>query len=89
MIFGVMRDKSVTEIANLLFPAATRLILTRANQQRSLEPEAISALHPHRNATLAKTVPEALKLLDQAPKDAVIFVTGSLFVVGEARPLLQ
>ena len=89
MVFGVMRDKEVTEIASLLFPVATRLILTRANQQRSLESASIQSLHPQANTELTDTVPEALALLKQAPSDAVIFITGSLFVVGEARPLLQ
>lgn len=89
MVFGVMRDKDVAEIAGLLFPAATRLILTRAGQQRSLETSAMAQLCPHPNATLTETVAEALQALAAAPVEAVIFITGSLFVVGEARPLLQ
>jgi dihydrofolate synthase/folylpolyglutamate synthase len=89
MIFGVMRDKEVTEIAEELFPVASRLILTRANQQRSLETESIRGLFPHPNSHVCEHVSEAIAMLDQAPSDAVIFITGSLFVVGEARPLLQ
>ncbi|GAB4357835.1 MAG: folylpolyglutamate synthase/dihydrofolate synthase family protein [Bryobacter sp.] len=89
LVFGVMRDKDVPAIASELFPLAHRLILTRAQQDRSLEPEAIAALHPHPSTLLTQSVPEALSLLSQAPPDAVLFVTGSLFVVGEARPLLQ
>ncbi len=89
MIFGVMRDKEVAEIAGELFPLADRLLITHADQARSLEPEAILALAPHPNATLHARVPEALEALRDAPADAVIFITGSLFVVGEARPLLQ
>ncbi|MCX6611078.1 MAG: bifunctional folylpolyglutamate synthase/dihydrofolate synthase [Acidobacteria bacterium] len=89
MVFGVMRDKEVTEIAGELFPVASRLILTRANQQRSLETESIRDLFPHPNSQVCEHVSEAIAMLDQAPADAVIFITGSLFVVGEARPLLQ
>jgi dihydrofolate synthase/folylpolyglutamate synthase len=89
MVFGVMRDKDVTEIASELFPVATRLILTRANQQRSLETEAIRSLFPHPDSQVCEHVGEAIAMLEAAPEDAVIFITGSLFVVGEARPLLQ
>lgn len=89
MIFGVMRDKDVAEIAAELFPMANRLILTRANQQRSLETEAIRSLFPHPNSQVCEHVGEAIAMLEAAPPDAVIFITGSLFVVGEARPLLQ
>ena len=89
IVFGVMRDKDVTEIAGELFPLATRLILTRANQQRSLETASILALCPHPNVEICDQVHDVIPLLASAPKDAVVFITGSLFVVGEARPLLQ
>jgi folylpolyglutamate synthase/dihydropteroate synthase len=38
---------------------------------------------------VTQSVAEAVEMLGEAPEDAVIFLTGSLFVVGEARPLLQ
>jgi folylpolyglutamate synthase/dihydropteroate synthase len=89
IVFGVMRDKDVAEIASELFPVAKRLILTRANQQRSLQTDAIRAIFPHPDTRACEHVSEAIALLQEAPADAVIFITGSLFVVGEARPLLQ
>jgi dihydrofolate synthase/folylpolyglutamate synthase len=84
LVFGVMRDKDVQPMTERLFPLAERVILTRAAQERSLEPEAISA-----RGTVTRSVAEALALLQEAPREAVIFITGSLFVVGEARPHLQ
>ncbi len=84
LVFGVMRDKDVSGITSQLFPLAEKVILTRAQQDRSLEPEKIAD-----GAIVTQSVPEALDLLRTAPKDAVIFITGSLFVVGEARPHLQ
>ncbi len=86
LVFGVMRDKEVGEITGELFPLATKLILTRAGQARALEPEAMT-VQP--GTVVTQTVAEAVAVLEQAPADAVCFVTGSLFVVGEARPLLQ
>jgi dihydrofolate synthase/folylpolyglutamate synthase len=84
LVFGVMRDKDVSGITSQLFPLAAKVILTRAQHDRSLEPERIAE-----GAVVTQSVPEALSLLRTAPKDAVIFITGSLFVVGEARPHLQ
>lgn len=84
LVFGVMRDKDVAAITSQLFPLAEKVILTRAQQERSLEPERIGE-----GMVLTQSVPEALALLRQAPRDVVAFITGSLFVVGEARPHLQ
>lgn len=88
LVFGVMRDKDVSEITSLLFPLASKLILTQAAQPRALETEALARLWPG-ESTQTSSVGEAVALLSEAPAQSVIFLTGSLFVVGEARPLLQ
>jgi folylpolyglutamate synthase/dihydropteroate synthase len=43
---------------------------------------------PAPGATITHSVGEAVALLQQATPNDVIFITGSLFVVGEARALL-
>jgi dihydrofolate synthase/folylpolyglutamate synthase len=67
-----------------LFPLASRLILTAPSNSRALAPEDI----PAPGAAITRSVGEALALLHQADSDDAIFITGSLFVVGEARALL-
>jgi dihydrofolate synthase/folylpolyglutamate synthase len=84
IIYGVMRDKAVGEMASLLFPFANRVIVTAPANSRAMPPEEI----PAPGATITHTVSEAVALLQQAAPDDVIFITGSLFVVGEARALL-
>jgi dihydrofolate synthase / folylpolyglutamate synthase len=84
LVFGVMRDKAVSEIAALLFPLAHRTILTAPANSRAMPPENI----PAHDATITHHVSEALELLNQAAPDDAVFITGSLFVVGEARSLL-
>jgi len=79
----------VREITEELFPTASRLIVTAVAQQRALEPEALAELAGRDDVVSTHSVPEALDVLRDAPQNAVIFITGSLFVVGEARPLLQ
>ena len=87
LVYGVMRDKAVNEMGRMLFPLAHRLILTRPGNSRAMSPEAI----PAPGATITHTVVEAVALatrLAQSEANSAIFITGSLFVVGEARALL-
>ncbi|MGI8744590.1 MAG: bifunctional folylpolyglutamate synthase/dihydrofolate synthase [Bryobacteraceae bacterium] len=130
LIYGVMRDKDVSEMASMLFPLAHRVILTAPANSRAMAPENI----PAAGAAVTHTVSEALNLAIQeaqafqkprakwlirvaqafslrfrrraeahpthkfpilvtarvvpAEAGATVFVSGSLFVVGEARALL-
>jgi len=43
----------------------------------------------HPNLRVARTLREALALVGDAPAEDVVFVTGSLFLVAEARELLR
>lgn len=88
IVYGAMRDKAIEEVTHPLFPLATRLILTAPNFPRALRPEAILAAAGHPNADIAPTVSEAIATARTAPSDAIVFFTGSLFLVGEARALL-
>jgi dihydrofolate synthase / folylpolyglutamate synthase len=84
LIYGVMRDKAVGEMASVLFPLAHRIIVTAPTNSRAMPPENI----PAPAAALTHSVREALELLREAEPSDAIFITGSLFVVGEARALL-
>lgn len=89
MVYGAMRDKAIEEVTAALFPLAERLIVTMPEMPRALRPEAILAAHEHPNAVIAPTVPEAIRLAREAPREAIVFITGSLYLVGEARRLLR
>jgi dihydrofolate synthase/folylpolyglutamate synthase len=84
MIFGAMRDKAVAEMAQILFPLADELILTAADSPRSMQPEELAALAGRGRAVA--NIGAALKLVaGEAAADDAIIITGSLFLVGEAR----
>ena len=84
MIFGAMRDKAVGEMGGILFPLADELILTAADSPRSLPPEELAALAGRGRAVA--NINAALQLVaGEATADDVIIITGSLFLVGEAR----
>jgi dihydrofolate synthase/folylpolyglutamate synthase len=89
LIYGAMRDKAVTEMAGVLFPLAAEVILTSPAQARAVRPEALRELVDHPRLRIAARLEEALALVrrEAAPEDAV-FISGSLFLVAEARALL-
>jgi dihydrofolate synthase/folylpolyglutamate synthase len=88
LVYGAMRDKAIEEVTELLFPLADRLIVTAPEFPRALRPEAILDITKHPNASVAQNVADAILLARTAPSEAVVFFTGSLFLVGEARSLL-
>ena len=89
MIFGVMADKQVNEIAQILFPLATHLVLTAPEQTRALAAAEIAKLPAAGQARVVPNLTEALQVIHQAAPDDVVFITGSLYLVGEARPILR
>jgi len=88
LIYGAMRDKSVAEVTGVLFPAADLVIVTAPGQDRATRPETIRELSGRGDAVVAPTVAQALAAARRLAPDMAIFVTGSLFVVAEARSLL-
>ncbi|MCL6544738.1 MAG: bifunctional folylpolyglutamate synthase/dihydrofolate synthase [Bryobacteraceae bacterium] len=89
LVYGAMRDKAVSEAAGHLFPLAEGVILTAPRHPRAVRPEALAQLVEHPRLLVASDVERAIGSAMEmaAPKDA-IFITGSLFLVGEARSLL-
>jgi dihydrofolate synthase/folylpolyglutamate synthase len=81
LIFGAMRDKAVAEISGIVFPLADRVIVTAPRQSRALAPETLREISDHTNLTIAPDIESALAMT----ASDVTFVTGSLFLVAEAR----
>jgi dihydrofolate synthase/folylpolyglutamate synthase len=82
-----MRDKDIGPIAEILFPLAQRVIITRAENPRSAHPEEIRAAAARISTDLveAETVGSALaKTRELAGPNGTVVVTGSIYVVGEA-----
>jgi dihydrofolate synthase/folylpolyglutamate synthase len=88
LIYGTMRDKAVAEIAGILFPRAHQVIVTAPAQSRALAPEAMRQVSEHPDMRITANLAEALALVANAAADEVIFITGSLFLVAEARAAL-
>jgi dihydrofolate synthase / folylpolyglutamate synthase len=92
LLFGVMHDKDVVEIAGRLFPLASDIVLTAAESERSAEagwiaaqlPEYQQRYHCTRNPQEALEVARTL-----AAPDGIILAAGSLFLVGDLQRTLD
>ena len=91
-VFGAMRDKAISEMTDILFPLAERVIATRPDNPRAASPEEIQQAGSRTGAEI-EAVAEVGAALERArgvagPK-AVMVVTGSIYLVGEAMRLLR
>jgi dihydrofolate synthase / folylpolyglutamate synthase len=87
LVFGAMQDKDVRQVAEILFPIAERVIVTRADNPRAASPEQIRAASGRVSVERedAANVSSALaraKMLARA--GGLVVVTGSIYIVGEA-----
>ena len=85
-VFGVMRDKAMGEITEILFPLAERVILTQAENPRSATPDEIRRSTRvlgdfEETASVQAAIEQAQ---DLAGVDGTVVVTGSIYLVGEA-----
>jgi dihydrofolate synthase / folylpolyglutamate synthase len=88
LLFGAMRDKAVDEVTGLLFPSVYEVIFTEAKTPRAISAAQLQEIAGH-HAERSLVIPEAGEALEVAlakarPEDA-IFITGSLYLVGQLR----
>jgi dihydrofolate synthase / folylpolyglutamate synthase len=88
LIYGALRDKAVDEVAGVLFPRAAEVLFTQPRTTRAISASRLAEIAAH-HASSFKVISSAAEALDlalaeAAPEDA-IFVTGSLYLVGELR----
>src|SRR6266404_1327496 len=88
LVYGALRDKAVDEIAGLLFPRASAVILTTPAQPRAISAPLLGEMTA-RHARRAEVIPDPKlafeRALELAAPHDVIFVTGSLYLVGDLR----
>jgi dihydrofolate synthase / folylpolyglutamate synthase len=94
MIFGVMRDKALDQMAATLLPRAEVLILTALDNPRAASLEILRAAVPdgfdEGKVLLSSSVEEALRVAGSVtPASGLVCVTGSLYLVGAVQQLLN
>jgi dihydrofolate synthase / folylpolyglutamate synthase len=91
LVFGCLKDKPVVELAQILFPLFGKVVVTPVDSPRSTQVEdLLAAARTTGSEVESATGPvEALKLaLQLTPSHGLVVVTGSVFLVGQVRPLL-
>ena len=91
LLFGAMRDKAVAEMADLLFPLAGAVVLTRPAQKRAATTQVLAQLTAHLNHRIIECEEPGAALAkarDLAGPDGIVVVTGSLYLVGAVKPEL-
>lgn len=91
LVFGASSDKDLKGLSELLGAMADRVILTKANHPRAADPEKhLKGFFNKQAPVVTHSVEEAMDILNrQMQPQEVAVITGSLFVVGEARSLWQ
>jgi len=84
---AILRDKSAQKMLRILAPYTKRMILTEAPTSRSLSANELASLLPSDAPphTIVANPHEAMRALFQGGSEKLRLVTGSLFLVGEAR----
>jgi dihydrofolate synthase/folylpolyglutamate synthase len=91
LVFGASKEKMVKEMFKILMPITKRVILTKAKSFRAYDPEDLAELIKPYSVSyqLTKSVREAIgDGLKKVSKDALIVITGSFYVAGEALQIL-
>lgn len=88
LVTGILDDKAYTAMFKSLLPLCRRVILTRAKTERSIDPQRLfnAARTLCTDARVIEDIPDAITFAESvsAPDD-VICISGSLYVVGEAK----
>ena len=86
MVFGAMRDKTVKDVGDILFPLAKHIYLTPLSNTRAAAPEDIANMFPdcRERMTICRDMKSALRAAwANCPPSGLTLITGSLYLVGD------
>ncbi|MGC9224728.1 MAG: bifunctional folylpolyglutamate synthase/dihydrofolate synthase [Terracidiphilus sp.] len=90
LIFSCLRDKPAEELAQILFPLFERVVLAPIHSARATPMEDLlaAAKTTGTRAVAADSVSDALRAAQEGAAGGVVVVSGSVYLVGEARAML-
>lgn len=91
LLFATMADKDWQIMLRALMPAVDEVTFTRVAMERSADPHdlAQNVTEPQSRRVIPDSRTALRTLLDEADADDMIVVAGSLYLLGEVRPLLE
>jgi len=90
-VLGIMADKDVPGLLDLFSPLLSEAFCAAPLNDRAMKADALAQIVRDRGlnaAPCASTADAVKKAMDKAGPDGLVLVTGSLFLVGEARSAL-
>jgi dihydrofolate synthase/folylpolyglutamate synthase len=90
LVFSCLRDKPLSEMAQILFPLFDEVIVAPLQNARAaaLDDLLAAAAATGTPATAADSVSGALRMAEERAAGGIVVVSGSVYLVGEARTLL-
>jgi len=92
LVFGAMIDKKLDRLGEIIFPLADCLILTTIDNPRAASLDTLGAIasrYARGSVLRAETVAEAFRAaVSNTPREGLICVTGSLYLIGEWKKLV-
>lgn len=90
LVLGILSDKSVQEMLDIITPIADIIIVTKSHNKRACSPSELKEMIDEKEVVVKDEIFEAMDYAKKiAKKQDLICITGSLFTVGEAKDHLQ
>lgn len=87
---GILKDKEVEKIVEIITPLADEIVITEANIYRKMEAEKLEKLinKYNKNTHVEKDIKKAIdKTYELAKEDDLILFMGSLYLIGDVRKI--
>jgi len=91
LVFSCLKDKPAAEMAQILFPLFDQVILAPISAARAAGMDELleAASRTGTRAEAAESVREALRIAGERGRGGTVVVSGSVYLVGEARGILM
>jgi len=90
LILGILSDKNVQEMLDIITPIADAIIVTKSHNKRACSPSKLKEMIGEKEVVVKDEISDAIDHgKKMAKKQDLICITGSLFTVGEAKGFLQ
>lgn len=92
LVIGILKDKQVKEILQIICPYASAVIAVKPDNQRALEPHILSKMaalycdHTYAAPDIYSAIQMGLNLADE---NDILLITGSLYLIGTARKFFK
>jgi dihydrofolate synthase/folylpolyglutamate synthase len=90
LVLGILSDKSVQKMLDIITPIADSIIVTKSNNKRACSPTKLKEMIGKKEVVEKDKISDAIAYAKKvAKKQDLICITGSLFTIGETKNLLQ